>query len=381
MKTTTTTTRKATAEQIAEVKAYNDLLAKCNRRHTHKDTTTEIPGTRKDTTKRKDTHKDTTTETDRKTAFSEMLRRYEKAVTSDTATAKDLETALIDLATAVAYSVLKKCINVSYNTTLEKTRRELTRDITELSQLDYVSRIATELQYNASGDIVEIVTDKNAFNRYNNMIKLTLGDGLDLRNDAIVAIQTETAKAMERYNFNLPSCWMETAYTVRRLNRKVWIKSTDNTGAWIDDETTPIKEIYKTVRRSIENNRTVNADPRNTYIYISELVTDTESDTTETAYTRYPKYADLGGYVVDFNGKPTTYTADQQTADDIDEIINRFNLSVTQAKILQLRLCGYGNKSIATYLNISLSSVKTQLRRIQAKAVEIGITATQTETE
>lgn len=370
----TTTTRKATPEQLAQVKAENDFYRTATA-HTHgKTTATATPKTKTSKTESK-----TQGQTTNKKAFADMLRKYEKAVNGET-TATEYENILIDLAQAVAYSVLKKCINVSYNETLVKTRKNLTRDLHELATLETVKQTATKTEYNESGDRITVIADKQANEKYNQLISLSLGDGLDLRNESIKAIQEQTAQALVRNNGTLESGWIEKPFTIRKLNKKVRIKSSESVGGWIDYETTPIKEIYVCVRRYIMDNRTVNADPRNSYIYISELITDDESGQTDTIYNRYAKYADIGGYVTDFNGKPTTYTASEQTAKDIDKIISSLNLSTQQAKIIELRMCGYGYKAIAKYLGVKPANIQTQVKRIQAKAVEIGLTASTTKT-
>ena len=163
---------------------------------------------------------------------------------------------------------------------------------------------------------------------------------------------------------------------MRILNRKVWIKTAYSVNGWETVETTPIQEIYKAVRRAIEQSRATQADPRNGYTYLADLATDPDSDTTETIYRRLPKYADLGGYATDFNGACTFYTADPETVNDYDNILERLNLTAKQAKVLALRQSGYGYKAIATYLGVTQRAVAKTVKAIQVKAVEIGLTPT-----
>jgi len=103
---------------------------------------------------------------------------------------------------------------------------------------------------------------------------------------------------------------------------------------------------------------------------IEDYATDSESGTEERIYNRLPKYADLGGYETDFNGACTFYTVDEQTTQDMGELIERLNLTAKQAKVLQLRLCGYGDRAIATYLGVTLRAVQKTRIAIQGKITD-----------
>lgn len=303
------------------------------------------------------------------TLLTTLAEQTDHPTTPDTYTK-----ALTDLATAVAYSVLKKCIDVSQNKALIQVRQSIAHDCNTLDRIAYANAHAYTTTYNADGERVQKVNDPDSEKALTTLCAECFGDGLDLVNDAVCAILTECKKQKDREP-NAPTD-LERPYTVRRLNRKVWIKTADSVNKWETVETTPIQEIYKAVRRAIEQSRATQADPRNGYTYLADLATDPDSDTTETIYRRLPKYADLGGYVTDFNGACTFYTADPETVNDYDSIIERLNLTAKQAKVLALRQSGYGYKAIATYLAIRPDSVRDCIKAIQAKAVAIGLTPT-----
>lgn len=298
--------------------------------------------------------------------FANLLANYH----ADTANAN----ALTDLATAVAYSVLKKCIDTSQNKTLVTVRQSIARDKSNLQRLEYACNNAYETTYNADGEKVQKVKDKGLVNALDDLCSQTLGDGLDLVNTAVIAILDETAKQSKREPDSPVN--LERPYTVRRLKRKVWIKSEDSVNGWETVETTPITEIYKAVRREIEHSRAVQTDPRNGYTYIEDLSKDPETDSDTVIYRRFGKYADIGGMVTDFNGKEIAYTADRQTADDLDSLLEKLNLTAKQAKVLQLRQSGYGYKAIATYLGVTQRAVAKTVQAIQVKALAIGLTPT-----
>lgn len=301
-----------------------------------------------------------------KTTFADCIKQYN----TDPAD----EQALTDIATAVAYAVLKKVINATSNPTLQTVRKELTRDIEDLELLSYANDGATRLTFSADGDIETETIDPSLVSAAAKLAGLPLGDGLDLVHEAIVAILDETAKQAEREPGQPTD--LERVYTVRRLRRKVYIKVEDSAGAWETVKTTPIQEIYRAVRRSIKYSRAMQTDPRNGYTYLADLATDTESGAVETVYRRLPKYADLGGRVCDFNGAETVpTTADTATVNGVDEIIAALNLSDRQATIVKYRLSGYGYKAIATATGVSDSAIKGQIAEIRRKWSAAGLKA------
>ena len=311
----------------------------------------------------------TTTTTDRKQTFADLLREYEQQATTRT-TESTYTKALTDLATAVAYSVLKKCIETSQSPALIQLKRDIARDTATLDRIQYAQSHAYGQRYNKDGEQEQVILDKDLHKALTDLCGQSFGDGLDLVNDAIVCILSETEKAKDRNNGQLPPCFMEQVYQVRRLNRKVWINTADSVNGWQTVDTTAIQETYKAVRRAIEQSRAVESTSK--YTYLQDLATDTESESTETIYRRLPKYADLGGQVTDFNGKETAYTADTQTVQDYDTLIARLNLTKRESTILQLRLSGYGYKAIATYMGISVDNAKRCGHRLREKATAIG---------
>lgn len=305
----------------------------------------------------------TTTNTETANRFTLLLREYEQQArnrqqTPTAETEKAYTKALTDLATSVAYAVLKKCIDVSQNKALIQVRQSIAKDTHTLQKIEYANANAYETIYNADGERVQRVKDKDSAQALTALCAECFGDGLDLVNDAIIAIMSETAKAVDT-----SADFMEIPYTVRRLKRKVWIKTADSVNGWETVETTPIQEVYKAVRRSIDSSRAMQTDPRNGYSYIEDYATDSESGAEERIYNRMPKYADLGGI-------------DTETVKDTDSIITSLNLTAKQAKVLQLRQSGYGEKAIATYLGVSKQAIQKTLKQIQVKAVAIGLTAT-----
>ena len=320
------------------------------------------------------TAKTTTTETRN---FTDLLRQYEKEYNNDK-TSVTFSNVLDELATAVAYSVIKKCLdpqrkgrkdgqvsNSGCNTQLDEVKRSIYRDKNTLANIDYSCKQAFVTVYNEDGDRQTKTKDSDYRYAYNKLSQQTLGDGLDLVHVAMVALLDESEKA-DRTKEN----FLENTYNVRRLKKKVWIKSEDSINGWETVETSPIKEVYKAVRREVANNRSLNIDPSNGYLYLEDLTTDEESNEETTIYRRLNKFSDLAGNVTDFNGAVKFETVDANSVTDYDTMVEKLELTARQAKILELRMGGYGYVAIATYLGVNEKSVRDVLKTVQKKAIE-----------
>lgn len=325
----------------------------------------------------------TTTETENK--FTLLMRAYEHAA----AHGADTSSPLYALASACALSVLRKCIDPQRQTAAEKekvsnngispalveVKRGIMADITHLEKLTAAHDAAFALTFNAEGDLVQIVVDPAAEKAAAALQGETLTDGIDLVHAAAIAILEQTAEhAAEGEG------WLEKPYTLRRIARRVLIKA-DDTAKWEEVVTSPIREVYRAVRRAVQDSRAVQTDPRNGYLYIEDTAADPDSTATETIYRRLHKWADLGGYVnsghYDAHGNPRhgdTYTADPSAAADYTAIVAALNLTERQAQIVRLRMSGYGYAAIASYLGISEGGVYNALRKVRVKCESIGFT-------
>lgn len=308
------------------------------------------------------------------TNFETLMTNFCDEYRKDSTSAKFTEVTT-DLATAVAYSVIRKCLdpqaksgktsNSGCNPQLEEVKRSIYRDTNTLKNIDYSCKEAFTTVYNEDGDRQTKTKDSDYRYAYNKLTQQTLGDGLDLVNTAIVSLLDECTKVdTTTGNF------LETVYTVRKLKKKVWIKVSDSVNGWETVETSPIREVYKAVRREVANNRSLNIDPSNGYLYLEDLAKDEESNEEATVYRRLNKYTDLSGNVTDFNGAVKFETVDSGSVADYDKMTEALELTARQAQVLQLRMSGYGCVAIGTYLGVKEESVRSVLQTIQKKAVE-----------
>lgn len=306
--------------------------------------------------------------------FDELKRQYEQTAASG----KDNTAELYALAQAVAYSVVNKCLdpqrktaadreqvsNNGFTPSLVAIKRGIAADVATLDNTRRVSDLALHTEYTADGELVTI-EDKTLAAAWDKLTRDTLTDGIDLVNTAALAILEQTAAADVT-----AAAWLDREMTVRELSRRVYIRA-DDSAAYRDRVTTPIQEVYREVRRAVQNSRAVQTDPRNGYTYIEDMTADPDTGKLETIYRRMGKYADMGGY--DVHG---TYTADKQTAADFDNVLAALNLTERQAAVVRLRMQGNGYKAIATYFGVSQRAIAKTFEGIQKKAAAVGFTPT-----
>lgn len=322
---------------------------------------------------------------DQEHTFADLLRAYEH----DTATGADTTASLLALAQAVALSVVAKCIdpqrkaattrdtvsNSGQNPALREVRRGIMADFALLDNTTAAHNAATAFRYNAAGDYVREVVDPAAEKAAAALMEETLSEGIDLVNAAAVAILEQTAAHM-----TAAPGWLEATYTTRRLSRKVLIRAEDS-AKWEEVETSPISEVYRAVRREVQNSKAMQTDPRNGYSYIEDTAADPDSTATETIYRRLHKWADLGGYTMtghfDPHGNASRggqYTTTAAAVADYDSVLRALNLTTAQATFIRLRMAGYGSDAIATYMGVSSGRVYNIAKAIRAKCEKIGFT-------
>lgn len=314
-------------------------------------------------------------------AFDMLKRRYEIALASGADTSAELT----DLATAVANSVAKKCADPQgktagkriatdtsktvcdsgCNPAIVALRRGINADRAILESTRRLAEAAEALTFTEEGDAVNVIADSDAYKALHGddgrggIMSETLTDGFDLVQTAALAILEQATEHADG------GAWLDRPYTVRRLSRKVYIQTADS-AAYKDVETTPIQEVYRVVRRAIDNSRAMQTDPRNGYTYLEEMT----EDGADTIYRRMRKWEDMGSD----DNCVGLYSADGQTVADYESTLAALNLTARQAQIVHLRMQGKGYKAIATYLGITPDGVKVQMRRLRDKCAALGFT-------
>lgn len=323
--------------------------------------------------------------------FELLMRKWEKAYTAYLTTGADPTAELYALATACANSVLKKCLDPQRKTApeREKTATDWKKAVSNsgvnpalkavkagiavdmgtpdrpgtLDSLQTASARAYKLTYNKQGDLVTEVADPDAARAVDALIADTLTDGMDMVQTASLAIWELSAQHHAKR-----AGWMEKEYTERKLSAKVLIQAEDS-AKWEDITTTAIQEVFRAIRREVQNSRAMQTDPRNGYSYIEETTADPDSTKEETIYRRLQKWADIGGYTHDGQ-----YTTDMQNFMDYNDVVAKLNLTDRQATIIALRMRGYGVRAIATYLGVTKAAIDRQIYRLRDKCESFGFT-------
>lgn len=206
--------------------------------------------------------------------FEQVKRDFEQAY----AAGGDYSAALLELSTAIAYSVVRKCLDPQAKTAPDREtvsdnaqspamlqlRRGIAFDRRTLDNTAAAADRATRITFTADGDAVTEVADKTAAAALAALVGETLSDGIDLVQEAAAALLEQAADHADGPG------WIDRPFTVRRLARKVYIRETDS-AEYRDDETTPAQEVYRAVRRAVRNSAAVQTDPRNGYTYLDEL--------------------------------------------------------------------------------------------------------------
>lgn len=319
-------------------------------------------------------------------AFPVLLSDFEKAYA-----AGDYAAELYALSRSIVFACLRKVIdpqrkaaqgrdsvsNSGLSPALVSLRRGVAHDKALLDNTANAAAAAYAVKFNANGDANTEKVNKAAAVGLDELLEDTISDGQDLVHDCAAALLEQAAA-----HANAGEGWTERPYTVRRLARKVYIKTTDS-AAYREEETTPIQEVYRAVRRSIEQSRAAKTDPANGHIYIDGQ----DPETLDTVYFRLGKAARIDGQETAAARRPGDYipgqptekrpaeavTVDRETVDDLQALLDRLELTTNQRRIVELRLRGYGEKAVATYLGVTKQAVQNALHKVQKKAAAVGL--------
>lgn len=310
------------------------------------------------------------------TNTTDIIEQFEILHINHNHNCKEYNNALNSLSQMIVYSTLNKTIdpqrkkqntqhvsNSGYNTQIVALKNSLYHDISVLDNIETSQNDSEKNILDLKGDVQKIISDKTLHDGFIKILDENITDAYDL-------VQTAKLEILEQCNSDLVDDtqlgFMEIPYTYKTLSKKVVIKK-DDSKAQKEVVTTPIQQVYRKVSQYIRDNKSLQIDPHNMYTYIA---LDDTTDTDNRQYRRLEKFSDLGGYTTSdiFNCTPL-YTADNSTIDDIEILIEKLELTARQAQILDLRLKGYGNNAIASYLGVTLHAIEKTQQAIQKKAI------------
>lgn len=262
---------------------------------------------------------------------------------------------------------LKKQITIVTNT--NDNGLKYNTYIQELNNLYYS-------EYNADGDIVVKCKDKKQAQQIEKRIENLnqFESGIDLIQEIILKLFYYINQAIENGLEKTKDTFLLDSYVVTIPHSKVYRNGNEKpVELWQKTTTNHIKELSKEISRYIENlkqvkNNTVCYDAIETEIYNSET-NDFETITT------YYKVKNISvSDVYDYNGKLFTQTANTQTENLIESILQKANFTRVQAYIFKHHFTNNESlQEIADKLQISVDNVKVQISRIKTKCVKTGL--------
>lgn len=248
-------------------------------------------------------------------SFEQLKRDFEIAYLAN----DDYTDLLYALAKAIVSSCANKCMQVD-----------------AAHQADYLD-LKTQIEADYQMSLSQNITESGSFH-----------DGIDLIQEAVCLLLEQAAI------HGTDVGWLDKPYTTRKIASRSRIKELDTAG-YHEEETTPIQECYRAVRRIINSYQ----QSHNSCDSVS--LDSLESSQLDTIYRQCSQYLDSGNAL-------------RATKWDYEDLLHALNLTERQERILTLRIQGYGYQAIATYLGVSKSTVTRTLDRLKDKCMAMGFT-------
>lgn len=330
----------------------------------------------KKTVKTKTVERIAKTQTEKVNSFALAVSDFELMYIENGYTIPTNDETLYTLSKAIAFSVIKKLIEVSADKTMMTLRGETVKNFALLDNLNKRAKTDTLATFDSNGNIKCEITDKEYTKAVEKVLNDSLSQGVDIIHQASISI-LEEVKTIQQKNGKKPLKvgFMLEPYESRKTNGKTFAINGKKSVEWETVEVLPIRNIFKSVRAYIQNNKSVKA-VINGYSYIESLSIDNESDEVEKIYYRLQKYADLGEIVTDFNGKEVAYTT---TAEEVEQykksladLIIKAHLDQKHIDYINCRLSGKSLVEIAKYIGISVTTAQRIQHELQKKSIAVG---------
>lgn len=232
--------------------------------------------------------------------------------------------------------------------------------------LEYYESFSRTFYYDKKGRLKSKFEDKHIEVAITHLLGYNYDDSWDLVNSAIVLIKEEIKKYREREGSGKPLS-LEIPYTYETYKSHVLIK--DKQAEKILKETSPVKEIFRGVRRLISSEKGIRVDINNGYLYIPKVVNNNEG-LDEILYIRAGKYSDFASYN-EYNMICSDIS--EKSYINFKKLIDSWKLAPAQKRYLDYRIRGYGYKAIGTLFHVSHNAIINSMKGIQKKAIESGL--------
>ena len=304
--------------------------------------------------------------------FENLKRKYALSVLYGTP--EQQGRILQDLARAVVFSVLKHRIKATADPYIIKTKNDFISEIHRLNAIDNITDTNLEVSIDNKGNYVMEVVDKSLDADLARIMKGYSDTGADLQQEAALALWEAGVQAKKRPSTkHLRSGWIDEPIKTKEPRKEIYTDSEifkDNFKDFKIVELSPIRRVFRKVGGYLDKNRNKQALTSG-YSYLEYRIKNLneEEGIDYIIYRRFGKYADIGGYTTAENGKPF-YTVDQNTAENMEEIIAGLRLTPRQGTVLDMLLSGRGYRDISAALRCSWKNIYTIRAAIQKKYIK-----------
>lgn len=322
--------------------------------------------------------KKTETAKEDKTAnpFLTAVEQFELMYIDNDYTIPTADTTLYNLSKAIAFSVIKKLIQISADKTMQTFRAETVKNFALLDNLSKRDKTDTSATYDSNGNIKLNILDKEYTKAVEKVLDDSISQGVDIVHQASISILDEVATIQQKNGKKrLKKGFMLEPYESRKTNGKTFAINGKKQVEWSTVEVIPIQNIFKSVRKYIQDNKSIKA-VINGYSYIESMSIDSESAEVEKIFYRLDKYADLGETVTDFNGKETAYTTTAEQVKtyqkSLADLITKASLDQKHIDFIRCRINGKSLIDTAKYLGVSLRTIERIQKDLQTKSIIVG---------
>lgn len=206
------------------------------------------------------------------------------------------------------------------------------------------------------------------------LLDRSIEDGSDLVQAAALEILEQAAMHADESN------WMDKDIQVER--KKKHVVRYGEKPETVCEDSRPIRQVFRAIRRNVQNTRAVAFDPACKYIYIQDIESEYGMPA-DTVFYRMDAFSDIGGYTVNHASIPGAPAAmgnsfnelasgDMETIDDMYRRLNSLDIGKKDRELVHRRLQGLSLNDIAIARGVSRQAIQNAARRIRNKWIESG---------
>lgn len=318
--------------------------------------------------------------------------KYQRRVTTGEITKnhKGYTDSLYNLSTVIVATVLKKIYQASGNENIRRLKNQ-NFDKRTLDNIKYAIENSTKTTFNKNGSQVVEIIDADLYNSIKELINNGISDNMELIHNCIcnlleyvngltaAEIMTDNvffSDDSENCNVYPPTNFLTKLITVEHISNKVYItdfltvnEDSDKHKVKVNVETTSkLQDLYRLTRKDVrEHDENLEVDKN--YIFVDKV-----DENGDLVYENMLNYNCFDFSLNDSYSSEKEYIKTEY--DRFCGIVTELKLTDIQKVVLSYRLKDggiYGYKAIATATGYSVDTVKSCLKYIRRKAVNVNI--------